>query len=361
MKTLLTALSLVVCVAMAPGEMVGQDFGEGPGDVGPGTDQLMVDVIRAASASDRAAAAAELGRRRVLEAAPLLIAAVRTDPDAAVRFAALHALEGLREQQGVEETLRAVSKDSADEAMRLEATRILSLMEEARAERAAPWSRYRRLDPDQARAIYSHTAFPTPSGTLVGKSYNIGHWNFKYAINRNVELGGHVSVPVFFIHLGPIVKFQGQVNDWFHVGGFAQVHAAFSYMGDGAAYFAYGGGPILTFGNPDLSLSVSAFIHGHHLDGDTEESWSVVPMLSGAARVHRMVKLVAELWIPVVGTADEIVPLSGELAILMYGIRLFSDQIFGDISFLWPIREGVWDFMQYMPMGIPLLNFGFAI
>lgn len=361
MRRACTVILLIACVGTLPAQTFGQTFGVEDMEVRPETEQLMVELIRGESAPDRAAAAEELGSRRAAEAAPVLLAAVRTDPSPDVRLAAVRALEGFRTQEGVEETLRALAKDSSEEALRAEARRILDIVDEDRAERAAPWSRYRRLDPDQARAIYSHTAFSTPTGTFIGKSYNIGHWNFKYAVNRNVEVGGHLSVPVFFVHFGPFVKVTGQVNDWFSVGGFAQVHAAFSYMDDGGAYFAYGGGPMASFGNPDLNLTVSAFIHGHHLDGADEESWSVVPMISGAARVHRMVKLIVELWIPVVGTPREVLPMSGELAVLMYGIRLFGDEIFGDISFLWPITEDAWDFMQYMPMGIPLLNFGFAI
>ena len=322
---------------------------------------LQVELIRGAEPASRSAAAEELGRRRVTGAAPILLTAAKTDPDPEVRRAVVHALAAFLDQEFIEEGLRILAREDPDAAVRDAALECLAVIDSDHAERAAPWSRYRLLDPDHGRLVYSHAAFSNPSGTFVAKSFNIGTWNLKYSINRHMEIGANLSVPVLLVHVGPFVKVQWKVNDWFQVGGFAQVHAIFGYEDfSDINLILYGGGPMLTFGNPDLSLTVTAFVHGHHSKG-MPETWSVVPVIAGAARVHRIVKLMAEVWVPIGGRGDQLWGGVGELGILLYGIRIFGEKVFGDISFVWPFHEGIYEMMKYMPLGIPLLNFGFTI
>jgi len=254
-----------------------------------------------------------------------------------------------------------IKRWDAEPALRTEAQRILSRLGPGDGEAKTGPSRYRRPDPDQGRAIYSHTGFAGRTGTVSAKAFNAGHWAIKYALNENVEIGGHISVPVFLFHFGPFVRVRGQVNDWLHVGGFAQVHAVIGYenLEDVQAAF-YGGGPIVSFGNPDLSLTVTAFVHGQSMK-NAETTWSVVPVIALTARVHRMVKILAEGWLPFGGVRGRLWNQSGEVGGLIYGIRLFGDTYYGDISFLWPFFEDSWNLMKYMPLGIPLLNFGFSM
>ena len=51
----------------------------------------------------------------------------------------------------------------------------------------------------------------------------------------------------------------------------------------------------------------------------------------------------------------------GRIWVIMYGIRIHGESLYGDISFVWPAFEDAWEFMKYMPMGFPMLSFGFQI
>jgi hypothetical protein len=259
-----------------------------------------------------------------------------------------------------EAALEALAEATSDAEIREEARRLLDVF---RGEESPPESRSRYVlaDPDQGRLVYTHSAFAAHPKRFTAKAFNVGHWSLKYAINEHIEVGGQVSVPVFLVHFGPFARARVQINEWLNIGGFAQVHAIFGYddLEEIQAVF-YGGGPIVTFGTPDLSLTVTAFVHGQHLKGE-EEAWSVVPVVAVGVRVHRIVKIVAEGWLPLGGVRGRLWTGVGDLGMLIYGVRLFNKKMFGDISFLWPFHEESWNFMKYMPMGIPILNFGFTI
>jgi hypothetical protein len=283
----------------------------------------------------------------------------KPDPEGAAQ-ALLEQADPAARRAATEAALEALAETSTEVALRDEARRLLDLLRGVEDPGTAR-SRYLRSDPDQGRLVYTHNAFAGRPKTFSAKAFNIGHWSLKYALNEHVEVGGHVSVPVFLVHFGPFVRARTRINDWLNIGGFAQVHAIFGYedMEEIQAVF-YGGGPIVTFGNPDLSLTVTAFVHGQHVK-NLDDAWSVVPVIAVGVRVHRIVKIIAEGWLPIGGVQDRLWQGVGELGMLIYGVRIFNEKIYGDISFLWPFHEKSWEFMKYMPMGIPILNFGFTI
>jgi hypothetical protein len=59
---------------------------------------------------------------------------------------------------------------------------------------------------------------------------------------------------------------------------------------------------------------------------------------------------------PSVDAADD-----ASLWLILYGLRISGDTLYGDISFIWPAMKDAWTFMKYMPMGMPMLSFGFQL
>jgi hypothetical protein len=88
---------------------------------------------------------------------------------------------------------------------------------------------------------------------------------------------------------------------------------------------------------------------------DRETTWIALPNLGFGWRFSKRLKLNVELYAPQLGEIED----NGQIWALMYGLRIFGQKIYGDVSFVLPFFPDSWEVFKYMPIGAPLLSFGF--
>jgi hypothetical protein len=228
---------------------------------------------------------------------------------------------------------------------------------------APPWPR----DPDIARTFYAPTAFRRQAGDLTIKGTGLGVWSVSYAVTEEVDLGGQMTLPVMVFGAGLAARWSTPIGEWAHVGvtaqanfvkGFHELHELFAVQ--------CGGGPILSLGNERFSANFSFSFHGIHFRaGDIRDTiWVALPSLGLGARVHRMVRLMAELHFPFAGDKRGIMRGSARdrfVLAFLYGVRVHSESFFGDIGFVIPYAGGETWTLKAAPFGYPLLSFGFTL
>jgi len=211
--------------------------------------------------------------------------------------------------------------------------------------------------PDREMTVLSDTAFTSPEGQFRWTSTDLLGHRVDYAITDNVEIGATVLLPIGLVGGMPEVTFGGQLG--------RKVHGALVLRGVAAApladlddgAFAVGGEARLTVGTPQqyLNLTVHAYGGSTNLSkGDL--NWIVIPTLGGGISVSDMVQLHLAFGavIPATGNVE---PVWGT----RYGVRLRGAHLFGDIGFVLPLDKEWFDGpAEYMPLGIPMLNFGYA-
>lgn len=213
-------------------------------------------------------------------------------------------------------------------------------------------------DPASSRVIYGPTALPN---THVKKfrltSFNLGLWNLDYAANENLNIGIETAPPFGVFLLGVKARYNVKLSENVHLGvqGNGGVLGVLSDRGDSVSY--YGGGPMLTIGDHRKSITFSALTygaaHGHN-------SWHVtLPGLGGSFQISDRVKFNLEGYSFITHNGPSKFRKAGAL---LYGVRVFSEtgSVYGDINFLIPIYKGMGDLLEFMPIGIPVLGFGFA-
>ena len=127
--------------------------------------------------------------------------------------------------------------------------------------------------------------------------------------------------------------------------------------------YMFGGGPMLSVGDPDLQFTVGTVAYGLGMspeDGDDEILQMIYPHVGGSVRVADIVKLNLEFGPPLLGYEDEwLVP--GEIWTIFYGVRIHGERVYGDVGFVIPASEAWFDSIaKYMPVGLPLLMFGYS-
>lgn len=215
--------------------------------------------------------------------------------------------------------------------------------------------------------MYAETAFARAEGDLATKGVALGHWTFDYAVSDEWEVGGQLSLPVFVFNAGPRARWSRALTKYVHVGVAAQVNLVLGFSAASDLFIAqYGGGPILSLGTEDLSATFSFPVHGIHFEsGDDEDDWWVaIPSVGFGASVHERVKLLFEFYIPFGGDADGL--WGGDdgfdlMFLLVYGLRVHGERFYGDIAFAVPFFENSLQVLEYMPLGYPVLNFGFTL
>ena len=316
---------------------------------------------------------ADLGEARAV--LPLALAAVYGP--AANRTAVLDALRTLVNRPSARPVARRVSRADADPAVRGVVTRALGGEAARRAEPALDTelvelkaAKQRALgDPDTTRVVYGPTAFGRPKGVWNWTIYNIGYWSFDYGVTDHLEIGMQTVPPIGIVAFMPNAKLSFSLGEKVALGLRAFGGVLYPYIGNDTAFRIgiYGGGPILSIGSPDLLLNLSVNVTGitvanrEEYGAQQDETvhntvWAVTPNLGFGWRLSRRVKLNAELFLPL----TENNPVSnGKLWVLLYGIRIFSRRIYGDVSFVIPFWPDMGEVMKYLPIGFPLLSFGF--
>lgn len=78
--------------------------------------------------------------------------------------------------------------------------------------------------------------------------------------------------------------------------------------------------------------------------------------MGGNFKVSKTIRIILEGWLPVLVANEKPIQAGG----ILYGIRFRGDRMYGDVSFLMPIYDGVEKLLKVMPLGLPLLSFGYT-
>ncbi len=297
---------------------------------------------------EAAKALEELGKRPATR--PVVLRLARADADQAVRAAAARAVGGFKAVgAGASTPQRADAPDTK------------------RSERPS--------DPDATRGIYGSTAFSRQAGTWSWTIFNVGYWRFNYGVNDYLELGLDTMPPIMAVAFVPNLKVSFPLGESARLGIKAMGGVLYPYIenDDDVRFAIFGGGPTLTIGDPDLYLNVGVMVYGlvhgeqqYVYDPNTpwgngveelehESVWAVLPTVGFGWRFSRRLKLNVELH----AVTAEGFEYSGEFWVLIYGLRIFGERIYGDVSFALPFWPEMGEIMKYMPVGFPLLTFGF--
>ena len=291
--------------------------------------------------------------------------AARLDPDPRTKAALMAAV------MGVGRASAASPRSDDDFEVDLEGS------PEKRQGKPAPASRrtkYGFPDPESPRVIYGSTAFIREKGLWDWTITQLGLWNFDYGVTDWLEVGVLAAPPIVFFTAFPHVKIGTQLSKNVSIAVKVTGGLAYPYMEEIEGHFGiFGGGPILTIGNADMAFNISWPVYAVTVvehdkvrydpvtyessapENEYETFWLMLPHIGFSARVHKRIKLNFELY----AVAAEGFEYSGEFWLFMYGIRIMGKRIFGDINFVVPLFEDSDEVLQYMPIGYPLLQFGF--
>jgi len=217
-------------------------------------------------------------------------------------------------------------------------------------------------DRDNGRIVYMPTAIPRPRGKFNATAHDIGFWQLEYGVTDNFDLGGQFLLPITVFSIAPNMRFGFKLRDKVWLGGYATFGLFIPYI-EGIDFEAifYGGGLTLTAGDNKflfnaglVALGITAFS-----SDESETRALLLPNAGLSIRLSSMVRLNFELVPPLMPSVDAADDAS--LWLILYGLRISGDTLYGDISFIWPAMKDAWTFMKYMPMGMPMLSFGFQL
>jgi hypothetical protein len=346
-----------------------------PGRVCPDFAELVRQLSVPEQGADAARLLAHLRDPRAV--LPLALSAVYGVTDE-VKSSAATALSALVTYPTARVVAHRVARTDVDPAIRQALARALGTTAAAEVApqplpaKAAPPSRL--TDPDPTRVVYGPTAFGRRANTYNWTIYNVGYWIFDYGINDHVEIGMNTIPPVGLLAFMPHIKLSTRINEMAAVGLYLAGGVFYPYVENDDEFRAgiYGGGPMLTIGSPDLLLNVGLSVYGVTVAGierewisapggpgyetsgtKYEHNWSITPNVGFGWRLAKRIKLNAELFVPVIDHEQ-----SGKIWVLLYGLRFFGERIYGDVNFVLPFFEDMWEIMKYAPIGFPLLTFG---
>lgn len=209
---------------------------------------------------------------------------------------------------------------------------------------------------DPMRVIYAPTALTRPARRFGFNAFELGILTFDYGLTENVEIGAQTTIPIGFITIGGLLKV-----------GYAWDGGAIAVRGNALMLklldaneerpvVLYGAGPVLTLGNYDRYLNLGAQFYGARIEDDSVGL--ALPNIGASIRVARVLRLGAELYVPT-GLDGDVDDLElGDFVLILWGIRLFGDHVWGDIALADPICQGCAEIYRVIPLGIPFLNIG---
>ena len=304
----------------------------------------------------RIRSARALGAIREERAVEPLISAARFSGSSELKRACIESLSVFLEER-VEKVLEEIGRTDPDpEVQKAAQAALWKMKEEIRSETAG--KRFILKDPDPTRMVYSSTAFPLEKGQAQWTIHELGYWMFKHNPTENITIQFHTVVPIGVLVLGPSIKITGEISPHARAGVLGEVLFFTPYVEESDFFaVAYGGGPLLTLGSRDYYVNFASLMYGGYEedDGDGEDGYVVLPEIGTGLRISRRAAFHAEYIFTIPSKHEE----TGELTFFMYGIRIFGESVFGDINFVMPIYDGMDEYLDYLPMGFPLLVFGF--
>ena len=211
-------------------------------------------------------------------------------------------------------------------------------------------------DPASSRVIYGPTALPnTHPKKMKFTTFNLGLWNLDYAATESLNVGVQLAPPFGIYLFGATLRYNHRLADNVHIGLNANAGTLGVFSSDKGVVY-YGGGPALTIGDHKKSITFSALTYGAK---HNNSNYVVLPGVAGSLQISDRVKLNLEAYSFITPGSTKKLRNAGAF---LYGLRIFSEtgSVYGDINFLVPVYDGMGDLLSNMPLGIPVLAFGFA-
>jgi len=220
----------------------------------------------------------------------------------------------------------------------------------------AAWTR----DPGRTRTIFFPTAYTLERGEGSIQILNLGYWEVDYGATDHVQAGLMTGIPIGAIVFVPRLVLSARGGP---IGASFQVLGGILYPYVGTSnndpVFVYGGGPTLSVGDPDRFLNLGFEFYGGTYRGNS--AGLLLPHAGGSLRLGARVALHLEVLVPG-GIATSTSDLRfAEAALVLYGLRIIGSNLWGDISFAAPICADCGQLYKYLPLGVPLLGFGFNL
>jgi hypothetical protein len=213
-----------------------------------------------------------------------------------------------------------------------------------------PWT---TASGDPMRVILAPTAFTRPQGTSSFNAFELGTLTFDHGITPNIALGLHTAIPVGAFVFGPTVRmslpFQGGA-----IGLEVDALLFAPFVGSTSTYFVAGGGPVLTLGNSDRYVNLGVLSYFVMSSGNGV----IIPHAGFSVLATRGVRIGAEVWIPGAYGRDVGSTALGKIGVVLWGVRLFGQSVWGDIALADLICDGCGSLYSVLPLGIPFLNLG---
>jgi hypothetical protein len=313
----------------------------------------------------RVESATKLGAR-VASRDPLAITALaqaaKNDPAEAVRVAAIRALGRAPDCQLVRAVLeQSVSADPSQLA-RTEAGAVL------RALRCAAPAAPKRNgggaeDVARNRMIFGHSAHTSPAGTASWEMLDIAAWTFSYALRDDLELSVLTGPPIGAFAIMPSLRYS-MGTDTARVSLTVQAGTFIPYADSNpTTFWLAGGGVTATFGAGGhyFNMALYGFAGGEHRNNSYYSNRNNVEaallfQVGGSLRLSERFRFAIEAWLPILpGRTNPV-----EAAVVLYGLKVVSKRIYGTVGFAAPIAKGVGELYKYLPIGVPMLAFGFT-
>lgn len=311
----------------------------------------------------RAESATKLGAR-VASRDPLALAALaratKNDPAEAVRVAAIRALGRAPDCQLVRAVLEQSASADPSQLVRTEAGAVLRAL---RCAAAAPKRNGGGAeDVARNRMIFGHSAHTSPAGTASWEMLDIAAWTFSYALRDDLELSVLTGPPIGAFAIMPSLRYS-MGTDTARVSLTVQAGTFIPYAESSASTFwLAGGGVTATFGSGGhyFNMALYGFAGGEYRSGYYSNRNNVEAALlfqvGGSLRISERFRFAIEAWLPVLpGRTNPV-----EAAVILYGLKIVSKRIYGTVGFAAPIATGVRDLYKYLPLGVPMLAFGFT-
>ncbi|MFH1263515.1 MAG: hypothetical protein V1495_08780 [Pseudomonadota bacterium] len=220
-----------------------------------------------------------------------------------------------------------------------------------------PPTRTETVDPASSRVIWGPTALPNVRKGVRATAFNLGLWDFGFQVNDQATIGLQGVPPFGILVAGTAFRFTTSINPKLHLGVYGQggmVSYLFKSSNDSAYY--YGGGPILTIGDHRAAINIAMLNYGGHTG--RRSGYAVVPNVGVSVSMAKHMKFNVEMFSFNAPRSDR----WGKAWAVLYGLRFFGSggSFFGDVSFVIPVYRKTSKILEYAPLGIPLLAFGFS-
>jgi hypothetical protein len=236
-----------------------------------------------------------------------------------------------------------------------------------------------RGDPAAWRLVYTQTAFSVGKGELAFTDVDAGDLIFSYGLTDRLSVTVNMTLPTVFWGLVGGVKYTFEIVPWLRAGLALHGGAVWPFLWDDFSesddehYLGVmaGGAPLLlTFGRPDLSLTLSLHVEmisslhwwlergsQHEFDADTQVVFFADA--GGGIKVAKNTKIIAEIW-TLLSPTPGFSFLNGFVWGIMPGVRFFWGTVHLDVSaavvVLPDLDKGTGRITAY---GGPLISFGF--